>query len=258
MTDEKKTAAALSRDASKIKRVNQYRKTIPALLAVLALVLVIMYIASLLFVRNGSFTVSVMDYGDKRYSLTLCERPDFKKNTSKLTAKPVENASNISVDDLPKDLNDVDGQHSGENFLAYTFYLQNCGTEACTYQYKIVVSRSTLGIDAAARVRVYYTPRYYRAETDEYDFGGAYTDYAKPATGGNGRPEKDKYGNPLTNFASDSVIVEQTVSGFEPKDISKITVVIWLEGDDPDCNDDVMGGQFKADMSFEVIGGAEA
>lgn len=252
MTEEKKTGVELRRDAQKIKQINRWRKIIPALLGVILLLLSITYIAALLFMKNGSFTVSVMDYGDQKYSLTLCESPDFKKHTSRLAVKGVENVNNISVSDLPTDLNDVDGSHNGENYLAYTFYLQNSGTETCSYSYKIAITRATLGIDGAARVRVYFNPRYYRAETGEYDYDGRYTDYAKPVTGGNGKPEKDIYGNELQNFVSSNLIVEEEVTDFAPKDIAKITVVIWLEGNDSDCNDDALGGQFKADMFFEV------
>ena len=98
---------------------------------------------------------------------------------------------------------------------------------------------------------------HYRASTGEYNYSGAYTDYAKPVTGGNGKAETDIYGNELVNFVNDSVVVENEVTNFAPKSIAKITVVIWLEGDDADCNDDALGGQFKADMSFAVVGGTE-
>ena len=104
---------------------------------------------------------------------------------------------------------------------------------------------------------MYFNPDYYRASTGEYNYSGAYTDYAKPVTGGNGKAETDIYGNELVNFVNDSVVVENEVTNFVPKSIAKITVVIWLEGDDADCNDDALGGQFKADMSFAVVGGTE-
>lgn len=258
MTDEKKTRVELRREVREIRWISRWRRIIPALLALILLLLVMVYIAALLFMKNGSFTVSIKDYGDVKYALTLSENPDFKKHTSRLAVQGVENVSNISVADLPTDLNDVDGSHNGENYLAYTFYLQNSGTEVCSYSYKIAITRATLGIDGAARVRVYFNPRYYIAETGKYDYYGGYTDYAKPVTGGNGKPEKDIYGNELTNFVSNNTVLENEAYEFAPKDIAKITVVIWLEGHDSDCNDDILGGQFKADMSFEAFGTSES
>ena len=114
----------------------------------------------------------------------------------------------------------------------------------------------TSGIDAAIRVRLFYTPFYFRSETDQYDLNGNYTDFAKAKTGGNGEPEIDPYNRKMTNFLSSGTVTEGTVTGFAPGDISKVTVVIWIEGNDPDCTDDLIGGEFKIDMLFEVAGGS--
>ena len=36
--------------------------------------------------------------------------------------------------------------------------------------------------------------------------------------------------------------------------LGKYTVVIWLEGNDPECLDNILGGEFKIDMSMSIIG----
>ena len=35
-----------------------------------------------------------------------------------------------------------------------------------------------------------------------------------------------------------------------PGDIDKFTIVIWLEGDDPDCIDNILGGEIKMHMEI--------
>ena len=35
---------------------------------------------------------------------------------------------------------------------------------------------------------------------------------------------------------------------FKSGDIDKFTIVIWIEGDDPDCIDDLIGGEMKMHM----------
>ena len=35
---------------------------------------------------------------------------------------------------------------------------------------------------------------------------------------------------------------------------TKFTIVIWIEGNDPDTTDDIIGGQFKVDMKINIIG----
>ena len=40
-------------------------------------------------------------------------------------------------------------------------------------------------------------------------------------------------------------------------DYTKFTIVIWIEGNDDDTTDDIIGGQFKVDMKINIIGDEE-
>lgn len=257
MTENKKPFSNVARNGEEVRSIRRWQKIIPPVIGVLILLLVIIYILSLLFNRYGSFTISVKDYNDRKYSLTLSESETFKRTTTRLNANAATNITNISGNNLPTNLNDTDGSHNGENYLAYTFYLKNSGEETCSYRYSLVISKATVGVDAAARVRVYYNADFYKAATNEFNYSGDYVDYAKPKTNGNGLPEVDPYDRVMTNFESEDVIVKNDVDNFAAGDIAKITVVIWLEGDDPDCVDDILGGQFKVDMVMEITGGTE-
>ena len=256
MANKNRPYSSIIRNGEEVRTIRKLQKIIPPVIGVLLILLVIVYILSLLLNRYGSFTVSVKDYADRKYSLTLSETPDFRRTTSRLNASAASDVTNISYKSLPNDLNDLDGAHNGENYLAYTYYLKNSGEEACNYRYTLVISKATSGIDAAARIRVYYNENYYISATDEVTYSGKYTDYAKPKSGGNGEPEKDG-DNYATNFFSDTVVVTNDVGGFGVGDVAKITVVIWLECDDPDCVDDILGGQLKIDMVMEILGGSD-
>ena len=39
--------------------------------------------------------------------------------------------------------------------------------------------------------------------------------------------------------------------GFKPGDIDKFTIVIFIEGDDPDCLDPLIGGEMKMHMDIK-------
>ena len=257
MREVKKPKAPLNRSADSAKRARLFKKIATPVLCASTLLLVIVYLVSLAFDGFGSFTITVKDYGDRKYALALCENDVFKSSNSRLSATPAKEIDNIAASILPEDLNDINGSHNGDNYLAYTFYVKNTGEEICSYRYSVVISRATLGIDAAARIRIYYNARYYTASTNSYYYGNDYVDYAKPKTSGDGEPEVDPVDRKMTNFLNNDVVVEEVVNGFRPGDISKITVVIWLEGNDPDCTDDVLGGQFKTDMVFEICDAAE-
>ena len=44
-------------------------------------------------------------------------------------------------------------------------------------------------------------------------------------------------------------MLEQT-ENFKVGDIDKYTVVIWVEGDDPECKDNLIGGEIKMHMTL--------
>ena len=37
---------------------------------------------------------------------------------------------------------------------------------------------------------------------------------------------------------------------FKPGEKDRFTIVVWLEGDDPDCIDDIIGGELKMEMNI--------
>lgn len=254
MTQGKEPQSGLWRVAADARRARLYRRVLPSAAGAAVVLLVIVYLISLLFSRCGSFSIRIKDFQDHRYALSLSESDSFRQASSRLEAQAAVNITNIDGSELPDHLNDVDGAHNGENYLAYTFYVKNVGSVGCTYRYSLIVSQATAGVDAAARVRVYANGDYYTAHSNAYHRSGSYIDYAKPKTGGNGLPEIDPPQRVMTNFVNDSVVMRDELSGFAPGDISKFTVVIWLEGNDPDCTDDVLGGRFKVDMLIEIIG----
>jgi len=51
-------------------------------------------------------------------------------------------------------------------------------------------------------------------------------------------------------FRSDNPIVLEKRENFEPGTRDKFTIVIWLEGDDPDCVDSIIGGELKLEMNI--------
>lgn len=257
MNGNKKLSPEVERLARAAKTSRRVRKILPSVLGLVAALLVVVYVLSLLFSQYGSFTITVKDYGERSYALSLSENSSFRQSTSRLNAVSLKDVDNITYTNLPENLNDVDGAHNGENYLAYTFYVKNVGEKECTYQYTLSIVQATMGVDAAVRVRIYFNADYYKAESDTYNLSGAYTEYAKPKTGGNGQPEVDPGNRVMTNFYSNDVVATQRVSAFKPGDVAKMTVVIWLEGEDPDCTDDVLGGRFKTDMDIEIVGASE-
>ena len=54
-------------------------------------------------------------------------------------------------------------------------------------------------------------------------------------------------------FESETVIVSGEVEKFPVMGVQKYTVVMWAEGDDPECIDDIIGGHLGLDLNFTLL-----
>lgn len=182
--------------------------------------------------KAGHFTVNIPDELSSK-SISLSVDKDFTSPTTFLAADPIEYMDNITEAWLPADIADVDGSHNGKNHIAYTFYLRNNDDEAISYAADIDILSVYKDTDHAVRVKVYRN--------------GEPTLYAKPQKE-SGEPEPD-----TTPFFSKTKVMSQTFEDLEAGGIDKYTVVIWLEGNDPECVDDILGGEMKMAMQFNVL-----
>lgn len=73
-----------------------------------------------------------------------------------LQAEKLEFIDNISVNWLPNNLNtEAEGSHNGENYIAYTFYVENNGSETINYWYSLVIDDVIRDVDKAIRIMIY-------------------------------------------------------------------------------------------------------
>jgi hypothetical protein len=222
----------LSRTASEIKQYRVRKKILFAALACLLVLVIVLYIVSALYKRTGSFTVSLDKYDMMKYGLTLSESSDMSHNNSHLNMKIDEEITNIAGETIPANVDNIDGAHNGDNYVAYTFYLQNAGEVEVSCDYQVAISNVTQSLDEAIRLRLYVD--------------GVATTYAKTRSDGGGA-------EPGTlEFYSANVMARGRVDGFVPNEITKFTVVLWIEGNDPDCIDWLVGGQLKVEMIMSV------
>lgn len=227
----------LHRTAAEVKLYRMLMRIIPIAIGCATAAMALLYAVTVMYTKYGSFTVTVNKFDNVKYALTLSETPDFVDSIARLNCKASEEITNIDGATLPKDLDMVNGEHNGQNYVAYTFYCKNAGQEIVTYEYQAFIANMTLDIEKAVRVRLYVN--------------GEATDYARTRCDGTG-PEPG-----TTEFVSESVIVRNQITNFAPGDVTKYTVVIWLEGNDPECLDNILGGEFKIDMSMSIIGIAD-
>ena len=226
----------LARAASEIKNYSILMKAISVVVISLVSLVAVTYITSYFYDQYGSFTVSVNKYDMVKQGLSLSETPEFDYPISHLNANILSETSNISGEDIPDDVDKINGSHNGDNYIAYTFYTKNTGEDTVTYEYTINIESATQGVDSASRIRIYHD--------------GVAETYARTKADGSG-PE---YGT--VEFYSSSVVANERQKDFKSGDITKFTVVIWLEGDDPECTDSIVGGKIKLSMEIKIVEGS--
>ena len=223
----------LRRTAKEVKRHVILMRILALLVIILVLIIAIAYAISYFYDKFGSFTVKVSKYDMVHQGLTLSETPDYDKATAVLNANIVYDMTNISGNDLPNNIDKINGSHNGPNYIAYTFYLINSGDDTLTYTGEMLIENVTKNVDEAIRVAVYKN--------------GVKTVYGKTKSSGGGK-ESDCD----SEFLSSSLVMRTSTEGFESNNKDKYTVVIWLEGNDPDCLDDIIGGTLKLSMNFKI------
>lgn len=200
------------------------------LLSMLLLVAVL-FIFAFMQEKMGNFTINLNRLELYRKGISIADNGDFDGATARLTASTVEDATNISIDDLPEDIDDLDGSHNGKNYMAYTYYVRNAGKEDLGYKASITLDSCAKGAEKAVRVAVWRN--------------GERVVYAAPATDGGEE-------NGCKNFKSDDVVCTYTEKKFLVGNVDRYTIVIWMEGDDPECVDSIIGGSVEFSMKIDA------
>ena len=193
------------------------------------------------------------------------------------------------IDHKLLDIYNTDGSYQGDGtkdyFIATSFFLKNTGNEDISYREIITLDRSMKGMDKAIRVMVIKD-----LEPPEDDDLGTITVYAAPKSDESGKTLTDENGDPLLEevvppggamrgykpqgnldyegfsfneediredgvwmtkpFLGDGYVMNSELYPLKVGQIIKYTIVIWLEGQDEQCVDAILGGQVKLAVEF--------
>lgn len=214
---------------NRVKRRKKIVKIAKLALLFLLLGLLISFLVAGVIYNNGNFSITLDKnlYFDR--GIIIYDDPDYKVYRTELYAPAVDYFDNISYKWLPDNLGEVNGSQNGENYIAYTFFIENTGEDVSDYWTEIIIDDVIKNVDEAVRIRIYKN--------------GEYETYAK--MGANGEAE-----NETIPFVSDRLVAMDHVEEFSPGDINKYTIVMWIEGSDPECTDNILGGEIKVHMEF--------
>lgn len=196
-------------------------------------IVVAAFIVAALLANKGTFTITLPREQMINLGLVISDTPEFKRPRHEILAPPVVDMWNITRANIPDDVNLIDGEHSGENYFATTVYLKNMGDKDLDYTLAIDLNEMYNNLDEALRVELYVN-----------DIS---TIYAKRKSDGSGNPEPD-----TVPFTARTRIISVDPREIKAGGVDKFTVVAWIEGEDVDCNNDLLGGFVKMTMSYDA------
>ncbi len=240
---------------------------------------------------------------------TLSEDFEFTNATTQLVTTPLVGVPCLSIRDIPRDVNDVEGHYPSNSFFSYSFYCRYESTqpEPINYYWNMQITEETevpllnpeTGEQEGTRLvsdavwvmifednkMMFYAKLGEDGELESipsqeindmgYDMAPM-IDFAKDL----GQYEIvqhietspnnyfDYYRIKPHSFVSEKIVAEGMMQGvtpfnkevfnpevpFDPENpngIHKYTVVIWLEGDDPECTNHLIGG--KIGFNFNIM-----
>ena len=218
-------------EAQKIYKRKLFIKIVKIAFLLLLILISIIYLFLYIIYAGGRFTVSLDKNMSNRKNVFLSEDGNIKNKARKLSADTIEYMDNISIKWLPDNIDtEKNGGHNGDNYIAYTFYVINSGKEKVNYWYEIDIDDTIKNVDEAIRIMIYRN-----GETTVYAKKSKDTGQAEPGT---------------KKFISSKIAVLEQRKNFKPSSKDRYTVVVWIEGDDPECKNDLLGGEIKLHMDF--------
>ena len=229
--DQTTSQQKLDEKARKAKKKKARQKVLKLLLGALVLFLINVYIVLAIFYRGENFIITLDSEYGRESGLVIYEKLEEKYERTFLRSDDIEFFTDISINWLPKNIDEEgEGSHNGRNYIAYTFYAENMGQDTINYWATIEIDDVVKDVDEAIRVMVFKN--------------GNKVVYAKnnPTTG---NPEPD-----TVEFHDEDTVMLEVTEDFQVGDIDKYTVVIWVEGDDPQCKNNLIGGEIKMHMTL--------
>ncbi len=270
----------------RVRRVSRGRTVVIILLVFLSIVAILAgaTYAIMQFVDDSNFRVSVSHTGTAW--LSLSRDYDFTNPTSVLDVSAPRNMDNCTLcnylDHKLEEIYGTNGSYKGEGskeyFIATSFYLKNTGSEDVAYREIISLGRAMKGMEKAIRIMVikdieppddedHGVITVYGADRGTDENGNVIREEVVPFGGGI-NPYKPKTIDDYSHFSFDpedfdedgvwlakpflgnGYVMNSEYYPLEVGQIVKYTVIIWLEGQDQECVDAILGGQVKLSVEF--------
>lgn len=203
--------------------------------------------------QNAGNFVMKIDEDAYEKGIILSTTEDFYVETPRLVTDSLNNVEPVTYKWLKiEEAAMANGNYKDpvdrNTYVAYTFYIRNNGFETLDLNMNFRIEGIEKNVDDAVRVMIidngiptiYKKSEVYDAEyynNMNHAFDSTYGDYP-----------------PTEDFASKNMVVSKLYRDFKVNDKRKYTIIVWLEGFDPHCDDEIRGGSIKFSMDFSTVG----
>lgn len=221
---------------------------------VLAIAIVIFTVVTIYGANIGNFIISVKDQNDRGdVKLLLSQYQDYSAASPVISAQGLREQADTTKSAIPKESELVKnvGPHNDEIFkryMAFSFFLINRSEGMIDYNYTFDIKSDSSFLYEVMRVWI--------IESDVSGNISNNTIYAYHETEENEAKYRANIGPEYyetTDYVNQTQIAKQQRKNFAVDDVVKFTVVIWLEGHDPLCTNELIGATLKCSMDFAAV-----
>ena len=209
-----------------------------------------------IYLKNGKdcrMAISNKVDSENTKELVVPTLPSFEVHTD----SKLQNHDSIDNENTDYSMGALTNPRTGEAdylyYFKYTFFVKNNGPMVVRYNFEAKISElekpnntSSYSYDDLLRVRLY--------ENNNNENTHYYETYAKAPRDGQRELIASTSTEYCINFIDDSLILKREVRSFEPNDIKRYTILVWLEGTDPQCDGIApTGGSFKFQININGV-----
>lgn len=192
---------------------------------------------------SGNFIV-IVDTRERISSILLSETEDLEEASPRLFADSVNDSPPLAYYDIKvEEAVAADGNYVDPDFkyFAYSFYLINNGNQILDVEAKYLITDIIRDADKAIRVIIVKNEDIENMKMfmkkDKTDY--TYPDFYPEAT--------------VFEDIDNGVVFTEVLESFKPQERIKYTVINYVEGLDPDCDDSISGGLIKMTFRFTIM-----
>ena len=195
----------------------------------------------------------------KEYGIKLSEKEDFSSISDSYIVDEFKTRNTTFSFINFKGAFNASGLMDGSNdFLAYTLYIKNEGSDVATIELSLKAIQDTKNMGKAVRIAVIDGGNTTDDGKNTFNNGAL---YLKNDGHGDENLVGDLNDETIKSlydrfekefFKDDSNIGSFQIENVGVNDIKKITIIIWLEGSDIDCTNEILGGIFSTGIDVSI------